>query len=120
MAVNKLQKSEGSTLNLPVNVTGALCYIPWVGWVAGIVVLLLEKNPGLRWHAVQGLVLMASLVTLTMVMGLTIVLIPLVGFVSVGGLIVQVFAAVKVYSGDKPRFYKISDWTDAIIKKLAI
>ena len=120
MAVNKIEKTATTaTLNLPVNVIGALCYIPWVGWVVGIVVLLLEKNTDLRWHAVHGLVLGVLLTGLTMALAMTIILAPLSGLVWVGGIIVQIYAAVKAYGGEKPRFFKVSEWTDMIMKKIA-
>jgi len=118
MAVKKLQNITTTTLNLPVNVIAALCYVPWVGWVVGIIVLLLEKNTELRWHAVHGLVIFACLMVLSMILGLTLILAPLAMIVGIGGLIVQVFAAVKVYGGNKPRFFKVSEWTDIIVRKL--
>jgi uncharacterized membrane protein len=40
-----------------------LCYIPWVGWVAAIVVLASERfrpQPRVRFHAFQGLYLFAA------------------------------------------------------------
>jgi len=40
-----------------------LCYIPWVGWVAAIVVLASERfrnNPQVRFHAFQGLYLFVA------------------------------------------------------------
>jgi uncharacterized membrane protein len=40
-----------------------LCYIPWVGWVASIVVLASERfrpEPRVRFHAFQGLYLFAA------------------------------------------------------------
>jgi uncharacterized membrane protein len=40
-----------------------LCYIPWIGWVAAIVVLASERfrpDPKVRFHAFQGLYLFAA------------------------------------------------------------
>lgn len=40
-----------------------LCYIPWVGWIAAIIVLASEKfrhNPTVRFHAFQGLYLFVA------------------------------------------------------------
>jgi uncharacterized membrane protein len=40
-----------------------LCYIPWIGWVAAIVVLASERfrpEPRVRFHAFQGLYLFAA------------------------------------------------------------
>jgi len=40
-----------------------LCYIPWVGWVAGIIVLASDRfrpEPRVRFHAFQGLYLFAA------------------------------------------------------------
>ena len=54
-----------SALGLPVNTMAALCYVPFVGWMAAIVVLMLEKDTDLRWQAVQ------SLLTYLMFLGVT-------------------------------------------------
>jgi uncharacterized membrane protein len=40
-----------------------LCYVPWIGWVAAIVVLASERfrpEPRVRFHAFQGLYLFAA------------------------------------------------------------
>jgi uncharacterized membrane protein len=40
-----------------------LCYIPWIGWIASIVVLASERfrpEPRVRFHAFQGLYLFAA------------------------------------------------------------
>jgi len=119
MATNK-ELNTTSTLNLPAGVIGALCYVPWVGWVVGIVVLLLEKNTKLRWHAVHGLVLAGVLAALSFVLVMTIFLAPIAGLVWVVGIVLQIYTAVKVYGGETPRYFKISEWTDMVVKKFGI
>ena len=108
MAANK----TNTTLNLPFNVLTAACYLPWLGWVVAILVLPLEKGQEARWHAVHGF-----LISLTFFL-LSMVLLPLAMLFMVAGLVVQLYAAVKVYNGEKPRFWMVSDWADKAAEKI--
>ena len=53
-------KTTDTTTNLSPNIASALCYVPFVGWVAAIVLLIVEKNSTVKWNAVQSLLLMAT------------------------------------------------------------
>jgi len=49
--------------NLTPRTASILCYIPWVGWIAAIVILAAEKfrhNRSVRFHAFQGLYLFVA------------------------------------------------------------
>ncbi len=109
---------KNTSTNLSPNVASALCYVPFVGWIAAIVLLIVEKNSTVKWHAVQALILMGSLWVVGFVLGVTIVLALLVPLVWVAGLILQLVMAVKAYQGQAVKLPLIGDWTDKIIKKV--
>ena len=113
-----MKAEEQMTLNLPGNIASALCYIPGIGWVAGVVLLLLEKNKNVRWHACQGLILGLAMVVIAFVLGATIILAVLVPAVWVAGVIVQLVTAVKTYQGKTIRLPKIAEWADKLLVKI--
>lgn len=104
--------------NLPVNVASALCYLPFVGWIAAVVFLIIESDKNVRWHAVQSLVLSLALWVVPFVLGITIVLAILSPLVWIAGLVLQVVLAVKTYNGEKVELPVISKWTNKAIEKL--
>ncbi len=111
-------RNSGSLTNLAPNLASALCYVPFVGWVAAIVLLLVEKNPAVKWHAVQSLLLGVAIMVIAFALGATVVLAILVPLIWVAGLIVQLFLAVKAYQGSVVKLPLLSGWTDKIIKKV--
>ncbi len=49
--------------NMPPRTAAILCYVPWVGWIASIIVLASTRfrdNLELRFHAFQGLYLFVA------------------------------------------------------------
>lgn len=111
-------KNEKTTTNLSENVASALCYAPFIGWIAAVVFLIVEKNSDVRWHAVQGLLLMAAMWVLGLVLGMTIILALLVPLIWVAGLILQLVLVVKTYQGQTMRLPLVSSWADKVVKKL--
>ena len=111
-------KNSSSSTNLAPNMAGALCYVPFIGWVASIVLLLVEKNPSVKWHAVQSLLLGVGIWVLALVLGATVVLALLVPLIWVAGLIVQLFLAVKAYQGATVKLPLLGNWADKIIKRV--
>ena len=62
----------GSTqTGLSENVAGLLCYI--LGWITGLIFLLVDKRPFVRFHAAQSLVTFGSLHILTIILAMTFV-----------------------------------------------
>jgi uncharacterized membrane protein len=52
---------------LQENVAGLLCYL--VGWLTGIIFLLVDKRPFVRFHAAQSIVVFGFLFVLRLVLG---------------------------------------------------
>jgi uncharacterized membrane protein len=53
---------------LEENVAGALCYV--LGWVTGIIFLLIDKRPSVRFHAAQSIVVFGGLQVILIVVGI--------------------------------------------------
>lgn len=92
-------KSSGSTTGLNSNVAAALSYV--LGPLTGIVFLLLEKDPFVRFHAMQSILVFGGLFVLQTVMAATIILVPLTPLLSLLGFIVWLVAIYKAWQGEK-------------------
>jgi uncharacterized membrane protein len=54
-----------ATTGLSENVAGLLCYL--LGWLTGIIFLLIDKRPFVRFHAAQSIVVFGTLTILRMI-----------------------------------------------------
>ena len=54
------------TEGLQENVAGLLCYVLW--WVTGIIFLLIDKRPWVKFHAAQSIVVFGGLTVIRMVL----------------------------------------------------
>jgi len=63
-AVPTASPSEG----LQENVAGLLCYV--LGWVTGIIFLLIDKRPWVRFHAAQSIVVFGGLTLILILLGM--------------------------------------------------
>ena len=90
-----------TALGLEENVAGLLCYV--LGWITGILFLLLEKkNSFVRFHAVQSLVVFLGLTIISVVLGWIPILGAIVSFlIFIVGMILWVLLMVKAYQGEK-------------------
>jgi uncharacterized membrane protein len=97
MATKKTSKSvTKTTLSLDKNTAAALCYV--LGWVSGLVFLLVEKNDKtIRFHAMQSLMFFAGLTILTFVPVIGWILSP---FIMIVGFIVWLISMYKAYNGE--------------------
>lgn len=107
-----------NTTNLSSNVANALCYAPIIGWIAAIVLLIVEKNTTVKWNAVQSLLLNVALFVVNFALGLTIVLALLTPIVWLAGLVLQLVLTVKAYQGSSVKLPLLTDWTNRIVKKV--
>ena len=90
-----------SSTGLEVNVAGLLCYV--LGWVTGIVFLVLEKQSEfVRFHAVQAIAAFGILTIAQIVLGF----IPFIGWILswivwVITVIVWIIMMIKAYQGQR-------------------
>ena len=93
------------TAGLQENVAGLLCYL--LGWISGIIFLLIDKRPWVKFHAAQSIVVFGGLTILRI--GLSIMTGMTGGFVGFGlwaaasmllglvGLVLWILLMVKAY-----------------------
>ncbi len=90
-----------TSMNLEENVAGLLCYV--VGWITGIVFLVLEKeNTFVRFHALQSILTFLPLSVIAWLLGW----IPFVGWalgalVSILIVILWLILMYKAYQGER-------------------
>lgn len=94
------QQTTGKTsTGLQQNVAGLLCYV--VGWITGIIFLLLEKdNQFVRFHAIQSIVVFGAFTVADIILRF----IPVIGWVlawiiGVVAFILWIILMVKAYQG---------------------
>jgi len=88
-----------TSTGLQQNVAGLLCYV--LGWVTGIVFLLLEKdNRFVRFHAIQSIVVFGAITVADIILRF----IPIIGWIlawiiGVIGIILWIVLMVRAYQG---------------------
>ncbi len=89
-----------TVLGIDENIESLLCYV--LGWVTGIVFLLLEKgNLFVRFHAMQSLVVFLALFVISLIIGL----IPIIGLLSpiifLLSIILWILLMFKAFQGER-------------------
>jgi uncharacterized membrane protein len=95
---------------------GALAYV--LGPITGVIFLVIDKSPFVRFHAVQSIVVFVGLFLLQWVLGLTIILLPLVPLVGLLSFVLWLLLIYKAWQGEQwevPVFNKI---TRQVAKKI--
>lgn len=109
--------SAPSTEGLAENVAGLLCYA--LGWVTGIIFLLIDKRPWVKFHAAQSIAVFG---------GLTIIRIGLLfighfigwgifGLLGLLGFILWIFLMIKAYQHETIRIPIAADVADSLAGK---
>jgi len=100
MATAPAASSEG----LAENVAGLLCYA--VGWLTGIIFLLIDKRPFVKFHAAQSIVVFGALTILKVGLGIIMGIGGFVGFglwamismvLGLVGLVLWILLMIKAY-----------------------
>ncbi len=106
-----------STEGLAENVAGLLCYV--LGWVTGLIFLLIDKRPWVKFHAAQSIAVFG---------GLTVIRIGLLfmshflgwaifGLVGLLTLVLWIFLMVKAYQHETERIPIAADIADSLAGK---
>lgn len=88
-----------ASTGLKKETAAALSYV--LGPVTGVIFLLLEKDPYVKFHAMQSVVVFVSLVVLQWILGLTLILLPLVPLVGIIIFILWLVLIYKAWQGEK-------------------
>jgi len=84
---------------LKKNTAGALAYV--LGPITGVIFLILEKDPFVRFHAMQSIVVFITLFVLQWVLGLTIILLVLVPLVGILSFVLWLMCIYKAWMGEE-------------------
>jgi uncharacterized membrane protein len=93
-----------SSEGLAENVAGLLCYV--LGWLTGIIFILIDKRPFVRFHAAQSIVVFGALTVIRIGLGIVMGIGGFVGFglwalvsMALGllGLVLWILLMVKAY-----------------------
>ena len=95
---------------------GALAYV--LGPVTGIIFLLLEKDPFVRFHAMQSTVVFIVLFVLQWVFGITVILFPLSAIIGLIGFILWLILIYKAWQGQEWEVPVLGKVTRNLLKKI--
>ena len=88
----------------------AICYVPFIGFIASIVLFLTDTRKAVKWHAVQSVVLNVG-------GGIVSMVIPFLGaLLALGLLVLNCVIAYKLYSGEDFKLPIIKDIADNVVK----
>ena len=123
MAVSSRSTSEG----LAENIAGLLCYL--CGWLTGIIFLLIDKRPWVRFQAAQSIVVFGGLTVIRIGLGIMSGLIGgLIGYGMLGlltmivglvSLVLWILLMVKAYKHETFRVPFAADIADSIAGKVS-
>ena len=94
---------------LKKNTAGALAYV--LGPITGVIFLILEKDPFVRFHAMQSIVVFVTLFVLQWVLGLTVILLVLVPLVGILSFVLWLMCIYKAWMG--------KEWEVPVLGKFA-
>ena len=89
--------------------SGALAYV--LGPVTGIIFLVIEKDPFVRFHAMQSTVVFVALFVLQWVFGITIILFPLSALLGIVSFVLWLILIYKAWQGEQ--------WEVPVLGKIA-
>jgi len=110
------------------NVAGLLCYV--LGWITGLVFMLIDKRPFVRFHAAQSLVTFGGLHVIHIVLGFVIggslfaggffgawsLFGMILAAVNLIGLVVWILCMVKAFQHERFKLPVVGDIADNIAK----
>lgn len=86
-----------ATTGLKKETAGALAYV--LGPITGVIFLVLEKDPFVRFHAMQSIVVFVGLFVLQWVLGITLILLPLVPLIGIISFVLWLILIYKAWQG---------------------
>jgi len=105
-----------SGTGLKKETAGALAYV--LGPVTGVVFFILEKDPFVKFHAVQSIVVFVAIFALQWIMGLTIILLPLVPLIGIVSFVLWLLLIYKAWQGEQWEVPFLGKFARQLIGKL--
>ena len=97
--------AERTGTGLPRNTAAALSYV--LGWLTGIVFLLIEKDPFVRFHSMQSIIVFGALTILSLLPVVGWILSPLVMIL---GFVLWLVLIYKAYQGEEFKLPWVGDF----------
>jgi uncharacterized membrane protein len=94
---------------LKKNTAGALAYV--LGPITGVIFLIIEKDPFVRFHAMQSTVVFVALFVLQWALGITVILFPLAAIVGLVSFVLWLVLIYKAWQGE--------EWEVPVLGKVA-
>ena len=106
-----------STEGLAENIAGLLCYA--VGWVTGIIFLLIDKRPWVKFQAAQSIAVFGglSIIRIGLIFVGHIVGWAIFGLIGLVGFVLWIFLMVKAYQHQDVRIPIAADIADSLAGK---
>lgn len=105
----ELKKGTG----LPKNTAAALSYA--LGWLTGILFLILEKDEFVRFHAMQSILVFGALTVISIFPLLGWMLAPILG---IAGFVLWLVLIYKAYQGEKFKLPVVGDFAEKQLGKI--
>jgi uncharacterized membrane protein len=93
---------------------GALSYV--LGPITGILILLLEKDEFVRYHAMQSIVVFGGLFVLQWLLGATVVLAFFIPLTTILGFVLWLLLIYKALHGEKYKLPILGEYVDKFLK----
>jgi uncharacterized membrane protein len=108
--------AEKTGLGLKKETSGALAYV--LGPITGVVFLVLDKDPFVRFHAMQSIVVFVGLFAIQWMLGLTIILAILVPLVGIVSFILWLMLIYKAWQGEEWEVPFVGKLVRQLVKKV--
>jgi uncharacterized membrane protein len=105
-----------SPTGLNPHTAAALSYV--LGWLTGLIFLLIEKDKFVRFHALQSILVFGGATVLIILLNATTILSPLVSLVWIGEFVLWLVLIYKSYHGEKYQLPWVGEWTDRQLAKM--
>lgn len=119
-ASSSTSKPQKSSLGLAVNTASALCYgtgfLPYFGWLSGLLFIFFEKDKGIRFHALQSLAVFGSIAALQFLFTGTYIFGKLLSLIYVGQFILWLILIYRTYNEDHWILPYVGKWAAKQIK----
>jgi len=106
---------EKKGLGLKKETAAALSYV--LGPITGILFFVLEKDPFVRFHAMQSTILFVALFVLQWIFGFTIILLPLVPLVGILSFVLWLLLIYKAWQGEKWQLPIVGKYAAKVVAK---
>jgi len=116
--------AASATAGLDENVAGLLCYI--LGWITGLIFLLIDKRPFVKFHAAQSIAMSIGVTVLYIVLGIFLGLLHFMHFGLLAFLLYPllglalfafwIFVMYKAYQHEKFKLPIIGDLVEGMVK----